>query len=57
MIEFLYVYLQRSVFFNSSPRLTLVFFGRCFYPQFKTLQAAYDYLVILFLHSSNKTQV
>lgn len=57
MIEFLYVYLQRTAFFNSSHRLSLIFFGRCFYPQFKTLQAAYDYLVPLQLYSSNKIQV
>jgi hypothetical protein len=41
MIEFLYVYLQRSTFFNATHRLTLIFYGRLYYPQFKTLQEAY----------------
>ncbi len=54
MIEFLYIYLQRTAFFNSTPRLSFIFFGRCFYPQFKTLQAAYDYLVFHQLYSSNR---
>ena len=45
MIEFLYVYLHRNNFFNNTHRLTLIFYGRCFYPQFNTLQEAYDYLV------------
>lgn len=45
MIEFLYVYLHRNTHFNNSHRLTLIFFGRCYYPQFKTLKAAYDYLL------------
>ena len=55
MIEFLYVFLQRNNYFNNTHRLTLMFYGRCFYPKFKTLKEAYDYLVICLISRSKKT--
>lgn len=45
MIEFLYVLLQRNHYFNNAHRVTLIFYARCFYPRFKSLKEAYDYLV------------
>ena len=45
MIEFLEVYIHRMQFFNASHRLTFLLYGKCFYPDFKTLAEVYDRLV------------
>ena len=47
MIEFIYIYLHRNNNFNNAHRLNLIIYGRCFYPQFKTLKDAYHFLVFL----------
>lgn len=59
VVEFLKVYTLRNSLFQVNHNMEIVLFARMFYPQFKTLNEAYDFMVgeVEKLHSEEASKI